>query len=114
MEAMRLSAFSGLGKHTLAFDQHYWRFPRCARSLYPAYDLLGGEHGPLRTLTRAITYGALFGTGSGLDCQPVPLHQRASERLGESARLQRAKEFQVGKANEQAAQLSAKVSLARP
>ncbi len=30
-------------------------------ALYLAYDLLGGEHGPLRTLTRAVTYGALFG-----------------------------------------------------
>jgi hypothetical protein len=34
--------------------------------MYLAYDLLGGEHGPLRTLTRAVTYGALFGTGFGL------------------------------------------------
>jgi len=29
--------------------------------LYLAYDLLGGEHGPLRTLTRAVTYGIYFG-----------------------------------------------------
>jgi flagellar biosynthesis protein FliQ len=35
-------------------------------ALYLAYDLLGGEHGPLRTLTRAVTYGVLFGTGYGL------------------------------------------------
>jgi hypothetical protein len=35
-------------------------------ALYLAYDLLGGEHGPLRTLTRAITYGVLFGGGYGL------------------------------------------------
>ena len=35
-------------------------------ALYLAYDLLGGEHGPLRTLTRAVTYGALFGVGYGL------------------------------------------------
>ena len=35
-------------------------------ALYLAYDLLGGEHGPLRTLTRAVTYGALFGVGFGL------------------------------------------------
>src|SRR5215475_2350602 len=40
-------------------------------SLYLAYDLLGGEHGPLRTLTRAVTYGALFGTGYGLALGPV-------------------------------------------
>jgi hypothetical protein len=40
-------------------------------TLYLAYDLLGGEHGPLRTLTRGVTYGALFGTGYGLGLGPV-------------------------------------------
>jgi hypothetical protein len=40
-------------------------------ALYLAYDLLGGEHGPLRTLTRAVTYGTLFGTGYGLALEPV-------------------------------------------
>jgi hypothetical protein len=40
-------------------------------TLYLAYDLLGGEHGPLRTLTRGVTYGALFGTGYGLAAGPV-------------------------------------------
>jgi hypothetical protein len=40
-------------------------------TLYLAYDLLGGEHGPLRTLTRAVTYGALFGTGYGVAAGPV-------------------------------------------
>jgi hypothetical protein len=40
-------------------------------AMYLAYDLLGGEHGPLRTLTRAVTYGALFGTGFGLALGPV-------------------------------------------
>jgi hypothetical protein len=34
-------------------------------SLYLAYDLLGGEHGPLRTLTKAVTYGLLFEVGYG-------------------------------------------------
>ena len=34
-------------------------------SLYLAYDLLGGEHGPLRTLTKAVTYGLLFGVAYG-------------------------------------------------
>jgi len=33
--------------------------------------LLGGEHGPLRTLSGAVTYGALFGGGYG-----VPLDRR--------------------------------------
>src|ERR1700733_2927322 len=32
-------------------------------SLYLAYDLLGGQHGPLRLLTRAVTYSIVFGIG---------------------------------------------------
>ncbi|HEV3254427.1 MAG TPA: hypothetical protein VG033_08465 [Candidatus Acidoferrales bacterium] len=35
-------------------------------SLYLAYDLLGGQHGPLRLLTRAVTYSIFFGIGYGL------------------------------------------------
>jgi len=35
-------------------------------TLYLAYDLLGGPHGPLRLLTRAVTYSILFGLGYGL------------------------------------------------
>mgnify|MGYP001189162189 CR=1 FL=1 len=35
-------------------------------SLYLAYDLLGGQHGPLRLLTRAVTYSIVFGVGYGL------------------------------------------------
>jgi hypothetical protein len=35
-------------------------------SLYLAYDLLGGQHGPLRLLTRIVTYSILFGIGYGL------------------------------------------------
>jgi hypothetical protein len=35
-------------------------------TLYLAYDLLGGQHGPLRLLTRAVTYSILFGLGYGL------------------------------------------------
>ena len=34
-------------------------------SLYLAYDLLGGQHGPLRVLTRAVTYSLVFGIGYG-------------------------------------------------
>src|SRR5277367_6352539 len=34
-------------------------------SLYLAYDLLGGQHGPLRMLTRAVTYSLVFGLGYG-------------------------------------------------
>src|SRR5215831_2925528 len=35
-------------------------------SLYLAYDLLGGQHGPLRLLTRTVTYSIVFGIGYGL------------------------------------------------
>jgi hypothetical protein len=35
-------------------------------SLYLAYDLLGGQHGPLRLLTRAVTYSIVFGVGYAL------------------------------------------------
>ncbi len=34
--------------------------------LYLAYDLLGGKHGPLRSITRGVTYGLLFGVGFGV------------------------------------------------
>jgi hypothetical protein len=39
-------------------------------SLYLAYDLLGGQHGPLRLLTRAVTYSVVFGVGFGLGLGP--------------------------------------------
>src|SRR2546430_8227100 len=35
-------------------------------SLYLAYDLLGGQNGPLRLLTRTVTYSIVFGIGYGL------------------------------------------------
>jgi hypothetical protein len=35
-------------------------------SLYLAYDLLAGQHGPLRLLTRAVTYSIVFGVGYGI------------------------------------------------
>jgi hypothetical protein len=39
-------------------------------SLYLAYDLLGGQHGPLRLLTRAVTYSIVFGLGYGIGLGP--------------------------------------------
>jgi hypothetical protein len=39
--------------------------------LYLAYDLLGGKRGPLRTLTRTVTYSALFAVGYGLPLGPT-------------------------------------------
>ncbi len=35
-------------------------------ALYLAYDLLGGERGPLRTITRGVTYAVVFGLGYGV------------------------------------------------
>jgi hypothetical protein len=40
-------------------------------ALYLAYDLLGGEHGPLRALSRGVTYGVLFALGYGVALGPV-------------------------------------------
>jgi hypothetical protein len=60
-----------MDKHTLALISIIGNSLDVLGALYLAYDLLGGEHGPLRTLTRAVTYGALFGTGYGLALGPV-------------------------------------------
>src|ERR1700721_519430 len=57
--------------HTLALISIVGSSLDVLGALYLAYDLLGGEHGPLRTLTRGVTYGALFGTGYGLALGPV-------------------------------------------
>ncbi len=55
-----------IDKHTIALISIIGCSLDLLGTLYLAYDLLGGEHGPLRTLTRAITYGVLFGIGYGL------------------------------------------------
>jgi hypothetical protein len=34
--------------------------------LYLAYDLLGGKNGPLRTVTKSVSYGVMFGIAYGL------------------------------------------------
>jgi hypothetical protein len=60
-----------MDKHTLALISIAGSSLDMLGAMYLAYDLLGGEHGPLRTLTRAVTYGALFGTGYGLALGPV-------------------------------------------
>src|SRR4051794_9287976 len=60
-----------IDRHTLALISIIGNSLDVLGALYLAYDLLGGEHGPLRTLTRAVTYGALFGTGYGLALGPV-------------------------------------------
>ncbi len=60
-----------MDKHTLALVSITGSSLDVLGALYLAYDLLGGEHGPLRTLTRAVTYGAFFGIGYGLFLGPV-------------------------------------------
>src|ERR1700704_3123463 len=60
-----------IDKHTLALVSIVGCSIDVLGALYLAYDLLGGEHGPLRTLTRGVTYGVLFGTGYGLALGPV-------------------------------------------
>jgi hypothetical protein len=58
-------------KHALALISIVGSALDVLGALYLAYDLLGGEHGPLRTVTRAVTYGLLFGVGYGLAGGPV-------------------------------------------
>lgn len=60
-----------LDRHTLALISIIGCSLDVLGALYLAYDLLGGEHGPLRTLTKAVTYGVLFGVGYGLVLGPV-------------------------------------------
>jgi len=55
-----------IDKHTIALISIIGCSLDVLGALYLAYDLLGGEHGPLRTLTRAVTNGALFGVGFGI------------------------------------------------
>jgi len=63
-------AFS-IDPHTLALIGMSGSCLDVLGTLYLAYDLLGGEHGPLRTLTRGVTYAALFGTGFALALGPL-------------------------------------------
>ena len=58
-------------KHTVAIISIIGSSLNVVGSLYLAYDLLGAEHGPLRTLTRAVTYGIIFGVGFGVFLGPV-------------------------------------------
>src|SRR5579864_4798477 len=60
-----------IDRHTLALVSIVGSSLDVLGTLYLAYDLFGGEHGPLRTLTRGVTYGVLFGAGLGLALGPV-------------------------------------------
>src|SRR5256885_946115 len=58
---------------TLAVDHHVvaavsitGTFIDVIGSLFLAYDLLGGQHGPLRLITRAVTYSLVFSMGYAL------------------------------------------------
>lgn len=55
-----------LDHHTLAAISIVGTFLDVLGGLYLAYDLLGGQHGPLRILTRVVTYSIVFGLGYGL------------------------------------------------
>lgn len=60
-----------MDKHTIALINIIGSSLDVLGALYLAYDLLGGEHGPLRTLSRFVTYSALYGTGYGIALGPV-------------------------------------------
>jgi len=60
-----------IDKHALAIISICGSALDMLGALYLAYDLLGGEHGPLRILSRAVTYGALFAAGYGVVLGPV-------------------------------------------
>ena len=60
-----------IDRHTLALVSIVGSSLDMLGALYLAYDLLGGEHGPLRTITRGVTYGVLFGGGYGLALGPI-------------------------------------------
>lgn len=60
-----------LDHHTLAIISIAGSSLDVLGALYLAYDLLGGEHGPLRALTRGVTYGLIFAVGYGIPLGPV-------------------------------------------
>src|SRR5256885_16793628 len=63
---------------TLAVDHHVvaavsitGAFIEVVGSLFLAYDLLGGQHGPLRLITRAVTYSLVFSAGYAIGLGPL-------------------------------------------
>jgi len=69
-----------IDKHTLAMTSIVGSSLDVLGALYLAYDLLGGEHGPLRALTGGVTYGLLFGAGYGIACAPGKKPERPKGR----------------------------------
>jgi len=80
-----------IDKHTIALISIIGCSLDLLGALYLAYDLLGGEHGPLRTLTRAVTYGGLFGVGYGLGLGPIFVDEGTRSILGDRAKAQHSK-----------------------
>ncbi|HWC17800.1 MAG TPA: hypothetical protein VG498_12350 [Terriglobales bacterium] len=62
----RVTLHSSMDHHTVAEISIAGISLDVLGSLYLAYDLLGGQHGPLRLLTRSVTYSLVFGIGYGL------------------------------------------------
>ena len=60
-----------MNHHTLAIISILGSSLDVLGAMYLAYDLLGGEHGPLRVLTRGVTYGAFFGICYGMGLGPM-------------------------------------------
>jgi hypothetical protein len=60
-----------MDRHTLAIISIVGSCFDLLGALYLAYDLLGGEHGPLRALSRGVTYGALFAIGYWIPLGPI-------------------------------------------
>src|SRR5260370_26011191 len=60
-----------IDKHTVALISIVGNSLDVLGALYLAYDLVGGEHGPLRSLPRAVAYGLVFGGGYGFALGPV-------------------------------------------
>ena len=60
-----------INHHTLAIVSICGSCLDLLGALYLAYDLRGGEHGPLRALSRGVTYGALFAIGYFAPLGPI-------------------------------------------
>jgi hypothetical protein len=60
-----------LDHHAVAAVSIAGTFVDVLGSLFLAYDLLGGQHGPLRLITRAVTYSLVFSVGFALGLGPL-------------------------------------------
>ncbi len=74
-----------IDRHTLALISIVGNCLDVLGALYLAYDLLGGEQGPLRTFTRGVTYGIPFGIAYGVVLGPIFGSPAASRTVSRSA-----------------------------